>query len=354
MVTSNTPLVGNNVTLLNTDSVHQDIMAFLKNKNIGNGDKLQGTAAEYERDIRRFFQVMLNKTTNQLTIEDLDIVKSDVLRFQTFLVDNGYKSATVNRNINTMRSLYSFFQDNPKKYRYKDEHNEFTQITTSPFNVDDVVLNDAKTYGMFTHEEMKQMIELAKELPNGIRKSMAIEFASKTAFRIESVCSITKKDFTKEGNVWVAHTIDKKKPHDKPIEEEFYNRLMQDVEDKVFDFSTKTLERVIKELTEKMELDPDRNLTFHSIKKYSMGEVYYITKGDPLAVAKHGNHSSFETSMKYYLLFANQHENNPALLIGKELDLTPLEQMSKEELLELISKSSRSVQYELLSTVPKK
>src|SRR5206468_12989374 len=93
MVKSPKPLIGNNVTKMKLNNVHSHITDFLRHKNIGKGNKLEGTAAEYERDIRRFFQIMLNKTTDQLEVKDLDISKNDVKNYQTFLVDNGYKSS---------------------------------------------------------------------------------------------------------------------------------------------------------------------------------------------------------------------------------------------------------------------
>jgi len=39
----------------------------------------------------------------------------------------------------------------------------------------------------------------------------------------------------------------------------------------------------------------------------------------------------------------------PSLLIGQKIDTAPLEELSKEELLELITSSSRAIQFELLN-----
>jgi integrase len=347
MVTSPKPLV-NNVTVLKVETVFDKISTFLNRKNIGNGNKLKGTAAEYERDIKRFFQIMLNKNINQLTIEDLDKIKlSDVEKYQTFMIDSGYSSATVNRSIASMKSLYGYFQDNQLKYKNSD--NEWISISASAFKVSSIVLHDDNKYGMFSHEEILEMIRLAKKYPNGERKSLFIELASVTAIRLDALVGLTLKHFRKEGTVYVVKVIDKSKEHEKAITEDLYNRLEKNsVDGKLFNFTKKTMERAINDLVEEMELDPDRNLSFHSIKKYSMGEVYRITNGDPLAVAKHGNHASFDMAMKHYLLFANQYESMPCLLIGKELDLKPMEDMTKEELLQLIQKGSRAMHYELL------
>lgn len=344
------------VAMYRNESVYTDIMIFLNRLNVGNGDKLKSTAADYERDIKKFFKLMLRKELNELTIPDLFVMRKDVEEFQTFLGNQGLKSATINRNVNSMRSLYKFFEESGMKYRFRDADNEWVYIKSSPWNVDPVVLNDSESYGMYNHDEVVAMIELAKELPNGEEKSAAIELASVTSFRIEAIVTLKYSQFRKEGDTWVAKTIDKKKIHEKSIRTDLYERLLamkKEGDDKIFHMSTKTLERTIETLKTKLGLE-DRNLSFHSLKKYGIGEVYMITDGDRLATASQGNHSSFETAEKYYLMFSKNYATMPSLLIGQKVDTAPLEELSKEELLELITSSSRAIQFELLNKMKNK
>jgi integrase len=331
-------------------------MVYLKRLNVGNGEKLASTAAEYERDIKKFFRLMFNKDLSEITIPDLFVMRKDVEEYQTFLVNHGHKSSTINRNIATMRALYKFFEENSMKYRFKDG-DETVYIKASAWNVEQVEMNDSESIGMYVHEEVVQMIELAKELPNGEAKSLAIEFASVTSFRIDAVVNIKFSDFRKEGDTWVVKAIDKKKVHEKSIRTDLYERLLKlktPEDNRVFHMTSKTLERAVSALNEKLGLDDDRNLSFHSLKKYGIGEVYMITGGDRLATAAQGNHSSFETAEKYYLLFSKNYATMPSLLIGQEINTAPLEELSKEELLVLIKFSSRSIQYELTSKIKNK
>ena len=351
------PLVSGNLAVLMSTyekaNVKSGVYDFLKRHNIGNGEKLVSTAKEYERDIKRFFKIMFGKDLDEVEVKDLDLLPNHIEVYQTYLVDMGYSSSTVNRGIGAMRALYGYFEENRYSYIKKQGKNEQTIYITSAIfkKIKNIDLNDSNSYGMLFHEEVQQMIEQSKAHENGLRKSLAIELASVTAYRIEAIVSLNyKENFTYENGVWVIKVVDKNKVNTKPITEDLYNRLLETKDpdsDKVFNFTARTLQRTIEKLIQELELNDDRNISFHSLKKYSMYEVYKITSGDFLAVAQHGNHASFETSMKYYMLFSNDYSKSPALLINKPVETDVLEEMSKEELLELIKNSSRVTQYEL-------
>lgn len=351
------PLVnGNLAVMMNTyenTNVESGVYDFLKRHNIGNGDKLVSTAKEYERDIKRFFKLMFGKDLDEVEVKDLDLLPNHIEVYQTYLVDMGYSSNTVNRNIGAIRALYGYFEENRYHYTKKQGKKEQTIYITSAIfkKIKNVELNDSNSYGMLFYDEVQQMIEQSKSYENGLKKSLAIELASVTAYRIEAIVSLNyKENFTYENGVWVIKIVDKNKTHIKPITEDLYSRLLATKDpdsDSVFNFTARTLQRTIEKLIQQLELNDDRNITFHSLKKYSMYEVYKITNGDFLAVAQHGNHSSFETSMKYYMLFSKDYSKSPALLINKPVEVDVLDDMSKEELLELIKSSSRVTQYEL-------
>ncbi|MCY9738199.1 tyrosine-type recombinase/integrase [Paenibacillus alvei] len=343
------PLIQQNVVTMKTSSVFQDITTFLKKHNIGNGDKYKGTAEEYHRDIIQFFKLMLGKELHELEVKDLDIRKKDVERYQTFLSDNGYKSSYINRKIGSVRSLYKFFQEN--RYRYKDDNNEWVYIKADDFNVKKVDKKDLESSGLLSHDEMRQYINEARSLPNGEEKSLCLELASVTSFRLDAVVNLKYTDFRNENGVWVVKTIDKSKENEKSIRHDLYERLLniKKDDDKLFHMSTRTMERTFETITKKLGLDPDRNLSFHSVKKYGIGEVWHISGGDFLKTAEQGNHSSFETNQKYYLLFGKDYSTMPSLLIGQDIDMSPLQDLSKEQLLELIEAGGRGLQFKMLN-----
>lgn len=347
-----TPLMQSNVVALNTDSVFADITTFLVSINNNKAGKYEGSALEYERDIKRFFKLMLGKELNELTVEDLYFLPKDVKRFQNHM-SSTYKSATVNRNIASMKSLYNFFESN--RYKFVDKNGETVWIKADQFNVNKIEKNDTESYGVFHDNEIKELIELAKTLSNGIRKSLAIELASVTSIRIQAIVDLSLSNIKKEGETWVIKVIDKDAVHEKPIRNDLYERLAENAfsDEKIFDMTARTLERDLKKLVEKMGLDPDRNLTFHSIKKYGINEVFKITGGNIMETATQGNHTSFETAMKHYMECNKDYSKMPCLLIGQDVDTSPLEELSHEELLNLIKNSGRGLQYELLNNLKK-
>lgn len=335
-------------------NVVKGIYNFLHRINIGHGTDLQGTAEAYERDIKRFFKAMWGKELNKLEIEDLYILPEDISRFQTYLVNTGFKSNTVDRNINAVRSLYNYFEENEYCYKYEYEPGKFewVYITSKIFKgIKRVDIDDKETYGPFVHDEMTNMIELAKTLDNGETKSLAIELASVTSFRLEAVANINKSNFFFKDNTWVARVFEKKAENVKAIRTDLYERLMDNAKDRenLFDCTSRTLQRCVDQLIDMMGLDKsERNLTFHSIKKYGINEVAMMTKGDMKAISMQGNHASFETTMRYYLAYTNDYSKMPCLQIGQPIDVTPLHSLTQEELIKLIESSSRSTQYELL------
>jgi integrase len=343
------PLIRPNVVMLHNDSVHAHITKFLNRL----GSDSENTKVEYKRDIERFFKLMLGKDTNQLSIKDLDIKKIDVEEYQTFLIKQGYKASSINRWIASVKSLYNSFEENG--FKYTNEQGEIVYIKAAPLNVDKLdTAKDSESYGMITHEEMKEMIRLANELPNGQEKSLMLELASVTSFRLDALVQLKWSDFRKENDTWVIKTIDKSKTNEKSIRTDLYERLLATKTDnKVFHMTAKTFERTIKTLATQIGIDDDRNITFHSIKKYGIMEVWMATGGDIIKTAEQGNHSSFETTKKYYMMFEKDYSTMPCLLIGQSVDISPLEEMSKEELLKLIKGCDRGLQFTLLNKINK-
>jgi integrase len=341
------PLVKANVVMFQTDSVLSHISKYLD-------DLLNGsvsTACEYKRDIERFFKLMLGKELNELVVRDLDIKQIDIKAYRSFLVEHfGLKSSTVNRMIASVKSLYNSFEENGLKY--KDEDGVLNYIKSAPLNIDKLSTNDADSYGILDKEEIEEMIMIAMRGTNGEEKSLLIELASVTSFRLEALLSLEWSDFRKEGDTWVVKNVDKGKINEKSIRTDLYERLVaikRKTDNNVFHMTPRTVQRMIASIVEDMGIDPERNISFHSIKKYGIREVWLATGGDMIKTAEQGNHSSFETTKKYYLMFNKNYATMPSLLIGQEVDLTPIQEMSKEELLKLIESCGRDVQLALLN-----
>lgn len=336
--------------MLHNDSVNSHIVKFLDRLAIDS----ENTMTEYKRDIERFFRLMLGKETSELEVKDLDIKKIDIEGYQTFLLEQGYKASSINRMLASVKSLYNSFEENG--FKYKDSGGDINYIKAAPLSVDKLNTNDSKSYGVIEHDEMKEMIRRAKYmLPNGEEKSLVLELASVTSFRLEAIVELKWSDFRLEKDTWVVLTLDDKgQINEKSIRTDLYERLVATKkDDKVFHMVSRTVERIIEALVKEMKIDPDRNISFHSIKKYGIMEVWMATGGDMIKTAGQGNHKSFETTKKYYMMFSKNYSVMPSLLIGQEIDINPIKEMSKEGIIALIESCDREMQFALLNKMKK-
>jgi site-specific recombinase XerD len=321
------------VVRLTQESVYSVIQTFLRRKKL---DSVK-TAEEYEKDIRQFFMYMRGKNIEHLTESDLVVRNIDVLSYQSYLKDR-YSGKTVNRKISSIRSLYKMLAANDYEVR------------AEWFLVKTVDESDSQSYGMLVWEEVSQMMELAKGLKQGEMKSLLIELAVVTGFRLKSLLSLAWNSFSIKDGVHVITVVGKGKTKDeKAIQDDLYERLkLHCGNEKLFTFSERTARYTIEKLVDMMGLDKKRRICFHSLKKASLYEAYLKSRGDILTVAKHGSHSSFATTQKYYLQFKQNYSQMISLAIGQDIDLSVLEQLDKEQLLKIIKNSSRGTQLELL------
>jgi site-specific recombinase XerD len=121
------------VTELKGYEVYQDIIAFFEEFDQKNNDKRQNrisknekssTRISYEKNIREFFSIVLNKEIQHLTEDDLKIIKKrDVIAYRKQLQENGNSNSTVNQKMASVKSLSKFLNSeydiNPAVFELK-------------------------------------------------------------------------------------------------------------------------------------------------------------------------------------------------------------------------------------------
>lgn len=333
-----------NLINIRVNNVYSTIQTFLDYK----GERSKNTRNAYESDIVLFFKIMRNKKLNQLNEEDLYFTKEHVVTYRKLLQNlknkNGerrYKNRSINRKINSLRSLYDFLVE----CEYK--------VNKAAFKIDDLPENDSEEIGYLTLQEIESMVKLAKELPNGEQKSLFIELGWKTSLRMEALLSLTWKDFKQVDNdVWLVCAIDKgNEKREMPITSNFYNRILsikhtKSSQEKVFDFGKTTVHETVEILKKKLNIDEERNVSFHSIRKFLID--WLIEQGDLKGAAVHAGHASIETTWKHYARKHKNYRSMAGILIEKKMDISILESLSKEELLTLIKNSNQFVQNQLI------
>lgn len=331
-----------NVVGFDNKSVHSSIMTFLEYK----GDKSTNTREAYERDIKYFFTYMKNKDLTQLTEDDLWFEKEDVIRYRNHLKnikiksERKYSNTTINRMIASMRSLFNFFD------KFK--------VNEKAFRIDKLP-SDSEEIGYLTLDEMVEMVEQARDLSRGLEKSLFLELGYKTSIRLEALLTVTVRNFKKvSDDIYLVCVKDKNnKVTSQPISNQFYQRLMQlktsdDKDERLFKFSNTTVQDTINTLKDRMNIDPERNVSFHSVRKVLID--WMIEQGDLKGAAAHAGHASIETTWKHYANKHRDYSQMAGILVEQQLDVSLLEQMSKEDLVELI-KQDRGVLSKVLNMI---
>jgi integrase len=318
------------------------------------------TASSYETDIRQFFKMMKRKDIEMLTKEDLiidnDIVENWVLDLKTNdndLYNSGkpYSVSSIRRKVIAVRKLYGKLE--AKGYNVKKSWFEIDKLSGS-----------RKKHAVVEWKDVERMIEVVKTEVKGDIKATLIETAVVTAIRENALLNLTWDNLRREDNTWVLVTDEEavekgNEEFTNSIDDELYEKLML-LKDKyhtpykkngnrIFPIDVKTVRTMMKRLREELGLKD--NVVFHSLKKTGIKEIFEISGGDITAIAKHAHHKSARTTLEHYMELNQKPSESLSLLIGKEIDLSPLKELSHEDLIKLIENSSRGLQFQLLNNL---
>ncbi|RPK31835.1 tyrosine-type recombinase/integrase [Paenibacillus xylanexedens] len=315
-----------NVVGLHRGSVDEDIKTF-----IGKFQS-QHTRKSYERSIRNFFMWYRNKDIEQLTIEDIKIRNTDMVRYQTYLKEHevDYANVTVNNYIEAVQSLYEFFEIN--EYPVKSKHLKI-----------DILSNDSEHAGALYLHEAEQMAELVLEdRKQGQEKSAFIRMAYTTSFRKSTLQGLKWTDIKPNisSSYYEVSVVGKGgKKHVVPISTDLYNELLkiktfkyyQKYEDgRIFHLTDKTIRLMLESLKKQLGILPERNVVFHSFRNVAAGF------GTLEEAKKHLNHSNISTTETYYRHINEDLSNSISLRIEDKIDNSILEQLTKDELIRIL------------------
>lgn len=327
----------------NEEKVHE--LKYIKGKveNFLN-DKSANTALNYKTDINQFTQYFFNKDWQYVLEDELEMIEADdVVRYRNHLKEQ-YSNATINRRINAMKSVYKYLEaSNPL-------------IRKAIFNVTKNLMENPNSYGSLTWEEVKEMSERAKGLSDGNEFSVLIEVAVKTCIRLSALLNLTWEqiyDKNQKGeNIKVIEVIDKGQPHLKPISDKLYKKIEAlKGNKKVFrHFHPHKVGHYLETLCKEMKIDEKRNISFHSFKKAGVNYVFDTTNDVKLA-QQQANHKSSATTMKSYLQNKEDLREIPSYTMGEDIDLDVLNDLSKEQLLQIFMELKSSSKLEVLRIV---
>lgn len=301
----------------------------------------QNTRETYERAIRDFFRTMRNKELENLVESDLIFTKPQIETYQTNLKKH-YKSATVNNKISALKKCYMKLED----YGF--------DVKASWFNLERYNEYDKESYDALTHQEVIDVINLVSKTRKGFEKALLIRVAYATAFRKTAIKNLKWTDLINRDGQWFLKALDKGNKWDyKKISDDLYNELMKQKDlvggEKIFQLTNKSINKMMNYIRENMNFG-ERNITFHSFKKSSIKEVALLTNYDLKAMQRQGNHANITTTLNDYMAEKSLDE----LVIVDTNYRVPLEkfdELSKEELLNMIKNADRNIQIKLLQSI---
>jgi integrase/recombinase XerD len=321
--------------LNNAGEVFKQIEMFLKKKSF----RSENTAISYKKDIQRFFRIVREKELQFLTIEDVQLNLDDMDEYISYLVDQKELSnKTINHSVVSVRELLRYLKQ--KKIVEDVDYLNF---------IDRLPEVNSNSYGILTVDEVLKMAELAKTERNlKMVKHYLILFALDTGLRRNSILNVTFGDFEVIGETVTVKAIDKGgKFFKKSISKDFYEQLLtlrkdeNDNNEKLFKISLDAVDSMLPRLVEKMNINKDRNITFHSIRKCAVSFSYKVT-GDILAASKVAGHSSISTTQIY--LETQEYGAIGAVSSSQNLNENLFNEVSHDELLEAISSLNKDYQ----------
>ena len=327
--------IKNNVTILPQDNVYRYIQSFIKSKK----RKSENTAIEYENDIRLFFSVVKNKNIEKLKPEDLSIKLADLEDYQNFLYEEyrnskgkKYKNNTINRKINSIRSLYSYLKAN-----------EF-DVNTEIFKQVDELPDDTKHIGYLSHDEVWILADLAlteKHKPK--EKRVLILFAASTSIRKDAILKLRFRHIVPSVDDKDKYIIDPPDIFDKGeriykhIHKVLYDMIMELKEDRpdddfIFTLSPSAIDYMMKNLCKKAGIPEHRRITFHSLKKAGVIFAHELS-GDLFTAQSQGGHKTPVTTSKYYL---EKKANVAGMAMFEDISDNIFDELTRDELLQLV------------------
>lgn len=279
----------NNVTELKTD-VAKYIDRFIRNQ----ANRSEQTANLYYNDIKNFFQMTRKKNIETLSKEDLKFTLEEMEDWYYHLLKKEKLAAsTVNRYLTSVKMC---MLDLRKRGCIDD---------ISFLDIDTVSHNPA-SHGILTFDEIEEALQLVlkqgkKEV--GLIKHYLIKFSVDTCARLAECLKLKWKNFQVLGDEVRIFVIGKgNKEFNSIITREFYDELRSNLKtgdsEYVFNIHRNTVNDMMSQLRQSMNIPKERNIVFHSFRKSGVDRIWKITR-DQNQARKAANHSSARTTELY-------------------------------------------------------
>lgn len=290
------------------------------------------TAINYESWIRTFFMDTRSKKLEDLSYTDLKFNKADIKRYQIEMFNKKLKSSTISTRLSAMKKLYIALED------------DGIPVNANIFDIEIINKKDTQKYDSLSVEEVIDIVDYVSTKRNGDQKSLLIELAFSTSFRLKSLLTLTKKSFYIQNNLYLVKVIGKgNKPDIKQIDHDlYYKALSISDEEKIFTLGERSIVRMMEEIRNHFDFG-NRNIVFHSLKKAGIEYRGELTGFNVKAMQRQGNHSNASTTLNNYVKDYDIEELIP-IDIHSTIDTSIIEDVSHNQLLQVIKELDMKTQ----------
>jgi integrase len=346
-------MLANKVVKLENEStvIFNHIQNFYKDLNKKNRDyeedhSRRGTVIAYDGDIRLYFNLMRGKEKGKeledLTMSDIMISQDDMEDYIDRLCDlkkedgsNKYVNKSINRKITALKEFL----------RYLKRKKVLGEFDISYLQLIKGIKERKNHYGALESDEVMQMADLSWQLSprKGEVYRMLILTSFKTGLRLGELLNLKWKDIVKKSNGAILHGIGKgNKPFEIKVTDQFYNELItiNNGQEELFQISENSVSSMMKQLREKMNIQAERQIVFHSIRKAFGTQIWRMT-GDIESARRALRHESVVTTQVY--LGINHYEIQDVMFMIDKIDDNYYTKVNKDDLLRAISECPDNV-----------
>jgi integrase len=233
--------------------------------------------------------------------------------------------------------------------------------------------HDIKSHGILKDIEVKALLDYCDNISyKPAMQRLFFETMFITALRHDACLNLTTdqikhiEDPDSKQMVYVIKQTDKSKARDIAISDSLTERLLKSkniiseeellkdtrydfASNRIFTLSEKAITKTLKQFCKSTNISEDRNISLHSIRNATCNYALKQTNGNITETAKYMGHSSIKTTFDFYTDQSVSYTNQLSITLhDNSISTDELSDLTKEELLDLISKAGNGIVKQLI------
>lgn len=319
----------------------------------------ESAQSNYSNNIKEFFQMMYNKSVDEVTEDDLASIRPhDVQKNYINELMKNCKNSTIKYKVKNIQQFmsklninrvyknvnYAFINDVALSTKHlRDDSSRTRKMTKEDFEaLKEWFVNDRYAEGRYSYK--------------GKIYATLVDFMYVTGSRISASFKVKWTDIKQRKDdygqlAYVIYIRDKgNKLEMFPITDEFHTQLKENLYDgnddvTIFNkISQRGFTNDIKKFAQELDLHEEDIFTPHSIRSLAI-TTYYSMNKDIVATKNFANHESIETTVGYIQDDNNFMMSGSYMLSSPEVTIDDISDLSKEELLNIIKDKKDIIHY---------